>query len=143
MPHDSRLVEENVDMRRKNLKNLYYHYGINHLLKVCILISYSFIGAFILYLSEHSTEVENRSDLQKTYDRAKKQLVERIWELKITNFTRAKVANQSLLALDWYEKSLLGTVCQMSTSVLDRPYKWDFWSAVFFTGTVYTTIGYH
>jgi len=110
---------------------------------IIILLTYSFLGAVILHHAEYN---EERRTLQKL-DQHKRRCVSDIVNASTAAFSRHTRTYVDFG--DWYQ-NLSQTVEALVDSYVDvkehlRPNskapKWTLWGALFFCGTVYTTVG--
>lgn len=118
------------------LKSGYYdHSRLKQSLPFVVLLVYTVIGAAIFYALEHRTDQQVSQTNEKRHEWARAQMCERIWELKMENFTKAKILAESRVALDWFEmeSNFKGPTTKVTL-------KWDFYGALIYVMTIYTTI---
>lgn len=115
-------------------KQLYIRLGIKHVIPFLILLLYSVAGGAAFYYIESVNEEKRLLQRAEILTYARRQLQERVWELHVENFTRNRVLQYAAEALEWYENY---TSINMQTDI-----QWDLWGAIFYCGTIYTTIGY-
>lgn len=145
-----KLNERSKKFRQTNrwlifLSDVYIRYGLSHFIKVIVLVAYSFLGALVFWASEHGYDQQQRDLCEEKYNDSRRQLTERIWELRQEPpMSKEKIIANAQVALDWYDTRVH---CRWSdtrkgnNTVPNSIHHWDFWSALLYAGTIYTTIG--
>jgi hypothetical protein len=118
------------------LKFYYDHYNLRNIAPFILLFLYSVMGAYVFYLVEHDHEKllirREREVLEKLRNETIIQLREMIGNNRHSDETKLFGSRDILV---WYEKELGKT----KTS---HALQWDMWGALFYVGTIFTTIGY-
>ncbi|ESO82629.1 hypothetical protein LOTGIDRAFT_108839 [Lottia gigantea] len=124
--------------RVKHVLKVLYSYIRSLIGLLFLLIVYSLIGAFIFRAIEAPYETEQKAIIKKE----RKEIIE-----QFVNFTNLPVLNETELRnqlfnlLKDYEEEVY-TAYKTGVSLSVTKPKWDFYTALFYCGTVYTTIGY-
>lgn len=117
----------------KKFQNIYKKYGLRHLSPLVFLVLYSLIGAGIFCAIEKSNEDEMLRARREETDMARENTVkelEKIITAQMSGETKLYATRDLIL---WYEEQL---------NIHQTPsITWDMWGALFYVGTIYTTIG--
>ena len=108
-----------------------------------ILLAYSFLGAVVLHHAEHDSERQ----LLRELDLHKNHCVAGIVNASAAAFSRHNAT--SYVDDDWYDnltttvESLLDVYVERKEHLrpISKAPEWTYWGALFFCGTVYTTVG--
>ncbi|KAI1729250.1 ion channel domain-containing protein [Ditylenchus destructor] len=118
------------------LKDYYDHSFIRHIGPFLFLALYSFVGAYLFYIIEYDNERRLFRKEQYLLDKLRNDTFVQLQS--VINDARhndeAKFS-ESRDILFWYERQLVKTK-------LPEALEWDMWGALFFVGTIFTTIGY-
>ena len=104
--------------------------GLNHLALYTIMLLYAFAGAGLFQWLEEENEIQQRS--------------ERLTRLNesVGNLTQAIIALDGVSDREVRVKGLLRDYQSSEDLLPQQRRNWDFWGALFFAGTIFTTIGY-
>ncbi|CDW57061.1 Ion trans 2 domain containing protein, partial [Trichuris trichiura] len=119
----------------EHFKSVYRKLGLSHFIPVVMLLLYSVAGASILLLIEGPYEEQVRRNEKNHSENVRNHAVERLGQIlkdKELSLETKLYASRDLII--WYEEKL-----GIQKTVLLR---WDIWSALFYVGTIFTTIGY-
>uniref|UniRef100_A0A915CR07 Potassium channel domain-containing protein n=1 Tax=Ditylenchus dipsaci TaxID=166011 RepID=A0A915CR07_9BILA len=129
-------VKQVSGSRFAKLKYYYDHSFIRHIAPFLVLALYSVIGAYLFYLVEYQNEKDVLLREQEVLDDIRNdtfyQIKRIIFVDKYNDDTKILFARD---ILKWYEKQL---AIYKSPEALE----WDYLGALFYVGTVFTTIGY-
>jgi len=119
---------------RKRFKWLYKKLGLKHLTPFIIITIYSIIGAAIFIGFERSNDLELKEAKVRQVMKARRELlvgIEEAYEDPAFEVPKRKTRLAQLL--DYFEESVEFSVSNQTV--------WTFWNAVYYCGTLYTTIG--
>ena len=110
-----------------------------------ILLAYSFLGAVLLHHAEH----DRHQQLYRQLDEHKNRCVADIIDASTTAAAAALSATDDVDGGDWYVNltatvgALVDVYVEHKEHVrpLSKAPEWTYWGALFFCGTVYTTVG--
>ena len=142
--HDVHDVSEDSDdsSTHESCFRRYWKYiisiGSSQLGLLVLLVVYSFIGGAIFQAIEGPHEEDQKADLE----REKRQLLQLIWsaiqnETDHDNFTR--LFDEQLHSYDKASKKAF----EHGITAGDDEKIWDYWGALFFSTTIFTTVGTH
>ncbi|CAH1784159.1 unnamed protein product [Owenia fusiformis] len=103
-----------------------------------LLLCYSFIGAAIFQAIESPHEQQEKHEIINT----REDIIQQIWNVtQENNMTRDQWRLFTLERLEEYEEQVSDAILHGVTSNTSVRV-WDFWGALFFCATIYTTVGY-
>ncbi|CAA21041.2 Potassium channel domain-containing protein [Caenorhabditis elegans] len=112
-------------------KHYYDKYKLDRISASVLLVLYSFLGAWVFYLFEHDYEREVKLKERIDLRMLRNDTFQRISSMV---FRQQGLANFEEVFID-YEKKL-------HVVRLPECLDWDYWGALFYVGTLFTTIGY-
>ena len=101
---------------------------------VCILFVYAFIGGATLVILEHPNEVNQYQHFVSAQEVLKEAIA------NLTGIDRNMYEVEINDILETFETQMKDVVCDHGVDIKGE-YKWTFWSSVFFSATVISTIG--
>ncbi|XP_014242333.1 TWiK family of potassium channels protein 18-like isoform X2 [Cimex lectularius] len=109
-----------------------------HIFLLVAVVGYTLIGALLYSILEGRSEEAQAKQLLGT----RRDVIEQIQQLAIDKDTGLDAKVTQLIRK--YESQLVGHYQENSRLLMkgDNELNWNFWSAAFFCGTIYTTLGY-
>ncbi|KAE9554836.1 hypothetical protein FO519_001951 [Halicephalobus sp. NKZ332] len=118
------------------LKYYYDKYKLRHIAPIVLLIVYSIVGALLFYIVEHDHEQQLLRREREILDELRNSTLNQLREIMVnernSGDTKVYLSRDILV---WYEKQIVKTK-------LPEALEWDMWGALFYVGTIFTTIGY-
>ncbi|KRX99050.1 TWiK family of potassium channels protein 18, partial [Trichinella pseudospiralis] len=111
--------------------------GFKHLWSVLGIVFYTLLGGVLFLFVERPVDLQERQQLYAVYQTSQKDLIKQLGDLGenyAKNRDREYFLDQLQMAILGYEEKIDVHVSNESL--------WDFWNAMYYAGTVYTTIGY-
>uniref|UniRef100_A0A183BPT2 Ion channel n=1 Tax=Globodera pallida TaxID=36090 RepID=A0A183BPT2_GLOPA len=137
--------EEKMPMWKKYARIVLPHIGLI-LLSLCYIVG----GAFVFYQLERPNEIAVRKETLGVIEREKHEMLEQIWHLlndptvprdRVESVAAERVENMTRLMFDAFDTHYVGLAHLRGTKSVDQS-SWSMTTAVFFTSTLLTTIGY-
>ncbi|XP_076372192.1 TWiK family of potassium channels protein 18-like [Tachypleus tridentatus] len=108
-----------------------------HVLLLLFLFGYAALGAVIFQLIEGPVETQGKAD----FESIRKLIIKDLWELYERHDTEQNWREQASRRFVEYEEQVLQTVNSSVKTNIDSK-QWTFVGAMFYCGTIFTTIGY-
>lgn len=126
---------------KRFFRKAYKKLNLKHLIPLTFVALYTILGAAIFVGLERSTDQSDLDVKNKDLQTAKIDIVDKlardVARVKISEITGRQYKQIFRDAIDDFEKQL-GSITGNS---FDPKTAWDFWNAMYFSGTIYTTIG--
>lgn len=117
-----------------NFRRFYRRFGCRHITPLLLLAAYTILGAATLHYVEVSQESERERERLEKLDALRNSTAWKLAEVLMNEIMSDETKHmQTRDLVKWYEKQL---------NITQEPeVKWDMWGALFYVGTIYTTIG--
>ncbi|CAI2349264.1 unnamed protein product [Caenorhabditis sp. 36 PRJEB53466] len=120
-----------------------------HVSLIVLSVVYVGVGAFLFYQLEQPNEVEVRARNIERFNVHKRQMIEHLWEMRTSGVGQHVVEDMAVKYVDNVTRILFeafDTHCigakHLRPGGEDEDYNWTYMTALFFTTTLLTTIGY-
>ncbi|KRY57108.1 TWiK family of potassium channels protein 18, partial [Trichinella britovi] len=124
-------------VKRSRYKRIRKKIGFKHLWSVLGIVFYTLLGGVLFLFVERPVDLHERQQLYAVYQTSQKDLIKQLEQLG-ENYAKNRDREYFLSQL---QTAILGYEAKIDVHVSNESL-WDFWNAMYYAGTVYTTIGY-